>query len=183
MFVIRIRRSHLRAAIAATMLAAGAFGVGSALATHEVDTIQACVSQNGSLRVVTAASDCRNNERPVEWSTEGAIAIPQACPAGEFVTGINSDGHLICSAAGTAGTTTTTTSGGGGGGGDVCGDGVVGPSEACDEGGNTSACDSDCTVSACGDGFINQEAGEQCDDGNSVGGDGCSSTCTLESSS
>jgi len=31
----------------------------------------------------------------------------------------------------------------------------------------------------CGDGVVNQ-ASEECDDGNTVGGDGCSSTCTLE---
>jgi cysteine-rich repeat protein len=33
-------------------------------------------------------------------------------------------------------------------------------------------------VSTCGDGTINP--GEQCDDGNTVSGDGCSSTCTME---
>jgi cysteine-rich repeat protein len=36
-----------------------------------------------------------------------------------------------------------------------------------------------CTIeSFCGDGIL--DAGEQCDDGNSVNGDGCSAMCTLE---
>jgi cysteine-rich repeat protein len=38
-----------------------------------------------------------------------------------------------------------------------------------------------CTTSACGNGFL--EAGEQCDDGNVVNGDGCSATCQLETTS
>jgi cysteine-rich repeat protein len=34
------------------------------------------------------------------------------------------------------------------------------------------------SVAACGDGFIQE--GEQCDDGNTINGDGCSSSCALE---
>ena len=33
----------------------------------------------------------------------------------------------------------------------------------------------------CGDGIFDPAGGEQCDDGNLIDGDGCSSTCTLES--
>jgi len=32
----------------------------------------------------------------------------------------------------------------------------------------------------CGDGYVDMPAGEQCDDGNTTDGDGCSSTCQLE---
>ena len=32
----------------------------------------------------------------------------------------------------------------------------------------------------CGDGTLNITAGEECDDGNTVDGDGCSATCTIE---
>jgi cysteine-rich repeat protein len=32
----------------------------------------------------------------------------------------------------------------------------------------------------CGDGIIQKDAGEQCDDGNTVGGDGCSYNCQHE---
>lgn len=41
---------------------------------------------------------------------------------------------------------------------------------------------SSCVASACGDGFTDAGASppEQCDDGNTVGGDGCSSTCQTE---
>lgn len=35
-------------------------------------------------------------------------------------------------------------------------------------------------VSRCGDGTIDSEFGEECDDGNTFGGDGCSSSCQLE---
>src|SRR5262249_367461 len=35
-----------------------------------------------------------------------------------------------------------------------------------------------CTGGFCGDGVLNP--GEECDDGNQVGGDGCSSLCTVE---
>jgi cysteine-rich repeat protein len=39
-----------------------------------------------------------------------------------------------------------------------------------------SACRADCTVPRCGDGLL--DAGEVCDDGNVVGGDGCSADCS-----
>ncbi|KAK9318955.1 hypothetical protein V1517DRAFT_342179 [Lipomyces orientalis] len=32
----------------------------------------------------------------------------------------------------------------------------------------------------CGDGIVQPRLGEQCDDGNNVNGDGCSSNCTIE---
>ncbi len=39
---------------------------------------------------------------------------------------------------------------------------------------------SECIAPFCGDGNINNDIGEQCDDGNSIDGDGCSSTCIIE---
>lgn len=41
-------------------------------------------------------------------------------------------------------------------------------------------CDAGQCVALCGDGII--DSGEECDDGNTVDGDGCSSTCTIETS-
>ena len=35
----------------------------------------------------------------------------------------------------------------------------------------------DCTNAFCGDGYTNAQAGEECDDGNALSGDGCSATC------
>ncbi len=62
----------------------------------------------------------------------------------------------------------------------ACGDGVVGPGEACDDGNGTDGdgCDHNCTVSACGNGIVGPPA-EECDDGNTADGDGCSSVCRL----
>ncbi|MBT6488321.1 MAG: IPT/TIG domain-containing protein [Deltaproteobacteria bacterium] len=49
-----------------------------------------------------------------------------------------------------------------------CGNGTVEGDEVCDEAGDTSACDSDCTEADCGDGYLNGSADEACDDGNTV---------------
>ncbi|HSA59642.1 MAG TPA: thrombospondin type 3 repeat-containing protein [bacterium] len=62
-----------------------------------------------------------------------------------------------------------------------CGDGVVNLGEVCDDGGESAACNANCTTSACGDTVINASAGETCDDGNTTAGDGCSATCDTES--
>jgi cysteine-rich repeat protein len=65
----------------------------------------------------------------------------------------------------------------------TCGDGFVDPAlgETCDPpgspaGANNNICRQDCTV--CGDGVL--DSGEQCDDGNSDDGDGCSNLCESE---
>lgn len=62
-----------------------------------------------------------------------------------------------------------------------CGNKIVDPGEQCDNGAHGSAtCDPDCTIAVCGDGTLNEQAGEFCDDGNFVNGDGCTSTCYPE---
>jgi cysteine-rich repeat protein len=63
---------------------------------------------------------------------------------------------------------------------EICGDGVVNNGEVCDTGGDTGSCDNDCTFPACGDGTLNEAAAEQCDDGNTLSGDGCATTCQFE---
>jgi cysteine-rich repeat protein len=63
----------------------------------------------------------------------------------------------------------------------VCGDGVVDPGEACDDGNlfDGDGCSSVCTDEAmCGNGTV--DAGEGCDDGNTTNGDGCSAVCQVE---
>lgn len=57
-----------------------------------------------------------------------------------------------------------------------CGDAVVDLGEACDGGGETAACDLDCSPAVCGDGVVNLTAGERCDDGGS--GQYCSGDCS-----
>jgi len=65
-----------------------------------------------------------------------------------------------------------------------CGDGVVQPElgEECDLGpdnGQTGECDANCQLpSTCGDAMLSGY--EQCDDANTVAGDGCSEDCTVE---
>jgi cysteine-rich repeat protein len=62
----------------------------------------------------------------------------------------------------------------------TCGNGIVEYGEACDTGGMTAECNGNCTQPVCGDGIVNPYAGEECDDGNTDDGDGCSSGCLVE---
>lgn len=68
-----------------------------------------------------------------------------------------------------------------------CGDGATNPPyETCDDGsanGTYGHCNRNCSALGprCGDGIVQQDQGETCDDGNSIDGDGCSSTCQIES--
>ncbi len=57
-----------------------------------------------------------------------------------------------------------------------CGDGVLDDGEACD---GDEQCGGLCRPIVCGDGV--REGAEACDDANTVEGDGCSSTCVVES--
>ncbi len=70
--------------------------------------------------------------------------------------------------AGNAGTAGSGNTGGGGTGGGIppnCGDKIVDADEECDEGTETAACNADCTLSRCGDGYVNISAGERCEQG------------------
>ncbi len=62
----------------------------------------------------------------------------------------------------------------------ICGDGIVDPAEACDDGDLQSGdgCDANCTPTACGNGVV--AGAEVCDDGNTTPGDGCRADCTAE---
>ena len=57
----------------------------------------------------------------------------------------------------------------------ACGDGTfnAAAAEQCDGGGETGACDTDCTNAICQDGMYNPSAGEQCDDGMETAGVRC----------
>lgn len=62
----------------------------------------------------------------------------------------------------------------------VCGDGVIGGDEACDDGNQEQldGCLNDCTPARCGDGLVNVGV-EACDDGNDDDTDDCTSNCRL----
>jgi len=73
----------------------------------------------------------------------------------------------------------------------VCGNGVVEGTEECDMGtqnANNHACKLDCTNNTCGDGHVcdgmaygcTGELYEQCDDGDTIPGDGCDENCIVE---
>lgn len=59
-----------------------------------------------------------------------------------------------------------------------CGDAILDLGEECDQGkADTIECDDDCTVPACGDGHVNAEAGEECEEDDDTAT--CDSDCTL----
>lgn len=65
-----------------------------------------------------------------------------------------------------------------------CGDGVTDTGEECDAYGETNRpniCRNDCTLPRCGDGIVDDAApyNEECDDGNSINNDGCSTSCKI----
>ena len=61
----------------------------------------------------------------------------------------------------------------------VCGDGILGLGEQCDDGVNAGGygkCAPGCVLGEyCGDGIV--QPPEDCDDGNRVNGDGCNNAC------
>jgi cysteine-rich repeat protein len=64
----------------------------------------------------------------------------------------------------------------------ACGDGILDPGEACDDGNveHMDGCDSFCRIEhlcCCGDGVL--DPGEACDDGNHADGDDCTSQCKI----
>lgn len=78
---------------------------------------------------------------------------------------------------GTTDASDTSDSSGSSTGGPLCGNGLVEPGEACDDGpanSEVAACTDACAVATCGDGLVHLGA-EQCDDANLVANDGCSS--------
>ncbi len=72
----------------------------------------------------------------------------------------------------------------------ICGNALVDSDEQCDVPGETGAysttiagrqCNTSCRFGPyCGDGILQTQFAEQCDDGNNVSGDFCSATCTIE---
>ena len=70
------------------------------------------------------------------------------------------------------------------GGGSECGDNVIEPGEECDPP-VPNYCNEDCSLwqpptGQCGDGQVQAEMDEECDDGNTENGDGCDEFCKFE---
>lgn len=62
-----------------------------------------------------------------------------------------------------------------------CGNWIADLGEMCDDGpGGSAFCTPFCTLSQCGDTYLNPSADEECDDGNFDPGDGCDATCKNE---
>ncbi len=63
----------------------------------------------------------------------------------------------------------------------ICGDGVAGCGEQCDDGNTVDGdgCDATCRREFCGDAIVQDGLGEECDDGNRNPVDGCTNDCTV----
>jgi cysteine-rich repeat protein len=63
----------------------------------------------------------------------------------------------------------------------ICGDGLAGCGEQCDDGNtvNGDGCDATCRREFCGDAIVQGGLGEECDDGNRNPFDGCTNDCTV----
>lgn len=98
------------------------------------------------------------------------ITQNQDCDDGFYMSGIDDDGKIKCKPLPSIST-------------QICGDGVVTAPETCDDGNTTNedGCSAICSIELdqiCGDGIITSP--ETCDDGNTTNGDGCSETCSIE---
>ena len=65
------RRIAIGAALVAVLAAAATTYALAASGASTTQTINACVSGNGSIRLVSAAANCRRGESPISWNTVG----------------------------------------------------------------------------------------------------------------
>lgn len=73
------------AVVVATVPVALAMMGANALASHDADTVHACTTSQGQVRIVNAASECRTPETAMEWNKQGSQGIqgPQG-PQGDI---------------------------------------------------------------------------------------------------
>ena len=69
------RRILIGAAFVAVLAAAGTTYALAASGASTTQTINACVSGNGDIRLVSAAANCRHNESPISWNTVGPTGL------------------------------------------------------------------------------------------------------------
>ncbi len=121
----------------------------------------ASAGSTGTTTGVTASDDMSSDDDPSATESVGGTGTSNGTSNGTTV------------ADDTMGDTTAddTTSGP-----QECGNGVIDGKEECDDGGESAACDVDCTAVECGDGTVNMTAGETCDD--SGESETCDADCT-----
>ncbi|HYB99124.1 MAG TPA: DUF4215 domain-containing protein [Candidatus Limnocylindrales bacterium] len=143
-----------------------------------------------------STANCGDGQLNTQNVTAPARATGEACDDGDLVDGDGCDGNCTPTGCGNAvvtdgescddgnvtngdgcddGVTGNCTASG-------CGNGIVTNAEACDGngtgvGGETSACDTNCTVASCGDGDLNATRGEDCDGAGETAG--CDANCTF----
>lgn len=129
----RLVRSRAGIAVVVALLSASVASVVTAGASDEPNAIHGCVAhRTGALRIVSDSTACTPRETPISWNQQGvpgpagppgiSPAAGTSCPAGEFVTGIATDGSLLCAAATDDGSGGGDTGGGDTGGGLRCTD-------------------------------------------------------------
>ena len=105
--------------------------------------------------------------------TEPASTTTTGGPGGSESDSESGSEGTTSSSSTTEGVTTTDDPG-------VCGDGMVGGDEECDDGNadNTDDCLNSCMEPYCGDGLVAKD--EECDDGNTDDDDGCNTACARD---
>ena len=81
-------------------LAAGTVRSASAMWTAygENGQLTVCVNRGGAIRMVGSASECKQTETVVTWNAKGPAG--QSCNEGEYVTGFDTTGNILCASAG-----------------------------------------------------------------------------------
>lgn len=133
--------------------------------------------------LLVLASACAAQPPVDESGTSSSSTTDEPSSSGEpdstSSSGDETTGDESSGAPSSSGTSGEDSSGGSSGPVGFCGDGEVGPGEQCDDGIETKLCDKDCSLQQCGDGYVNNTAVEQCDDGNALNTDSCRNACRL----
>ncbi|MDC0667098.1 RCC1 domain-containing protein [Nannocystis radixulma] len=150
------------------------------LSVHFAPVAAAC------LLGLSLAASCGSNDPGADGSASEVTSTTGAGAETEVTSTTGAGVSTEATPTEGAGTTGSSESGTGTGdtstGGDaVCGDGLVQPGEACDDGNadDSDGCTNACAEAACGDGIVGP--GELCDDGNADDSDGCTSACASTS--